>query len=248
MTSLTSGLPRRDTCVQPRLSFPPTVTFLRSVDDQMPIVCLRCRAVRSGSGARLRGRCSRQRSLCRRPCACAGLAEAEQVEDRADVAEEGVVTLAGEDLHAARRIDDRFRDGRLVVLDVEEAEQPRTDVVRRRRPLGERLAVPCDRERLARVAEEERARGRPEAERVRDVRPAVPGPVDLDVVAGAGRERVPVGARRGVFRAGSSWTRSSGCWACRGCGTRRDPCCLLSDPRRSAEPRGDWMPCPCPRG
>ncbi len=39
MTSLISGLPRRDTCVQPRLSFPPTVTFRRSVDDQMPIVC-----------------------------------------------------------------------------------------------------------------------------------------------------------------------------------------------------------------
>ena len=37
-TSLTSGLPSRDTCVQPRWSLPPTVTFGRSVEAQTPIV------------------------------------------------------------------------------------------------------------------------------------------------------------------------------------------------------------------
>jgi hypothetical protein len=37
-TSLTSGLPIRETCVQPRRSFPLTVTFCRSVEAQTPIV------------------------------------------------------------------------------------------------------------------------------------------------------------------------------------------------------------------
>ena len=40
ITSLMSGSPRRETCVQPGCTLPLTVTFWRSVDDQTPIVWL----------------------------------------------------------------------------------------------------------------------------------------------------------------------------------------------------------------
>ena len=39
-TSLISGLPRRDTCVQPGRTLPFTVTFWRSVEAQTPTVWL----------------------------------------------------------------------------------------------------------------------------------------------------------------------------------------------------------------
>ena len=38
-TSLISGSPRRETCVQPGRTLPFTVAFIRSVDDQTPSVC-----------------------------------------------------------------------------------------------------------------------------------------------------------------------------------------------------------------
>ena len=39
-TSLISGLPRRETCVQPGRTLPFTVTFWRSVEDQTPTTWL----------------------------------------------------------------------------------------------------------------------------------------------------------------------------------------------------------------
>src|SRR4029079_9751528 len=84
------------------------------------------------------------------------LADRDQVEDRADVAEERVVTLAGEDADAVLG-DDRLLGGGLVVLDADEPVEARADVVDRRLAGRERLAVEGRRPRLLRVAEEVRA-------------------------------------------------------------------------------------------
>ena len=67
--------------------------------------------------------------VARRP----GLADGDQVEDGADVGEERIVTLAGEDRDAAA-VDDRLLGRLLVVLDADEPVEARADVVDGRRP------------------------------------------------------------------------------------------------------------------
>ena len=119
------------------------------------------------------------------------LANRDEIEDRADVAEERVVTLARERAPTAGDAHDALRGERTVVRG-----RARADVVRRRRSACDDLRPvprdPRDRERLRGVAEEERAGLRAELEPVRHVRARVPVRVDLEVVARVRRERVPV--------------------------------------------------------
>ena len=195
MTSLTSGLPSRDTCVQPRCELPADGDVLASVEARRRSCCSSpVRSARSGSAARSCGRRSRRRSPCRRPCCPVALAEAEEVEDRTDVAVEGVVTLAGEDRHAVL-LDDRLVHEAPVVREssagrcCSAASCPRT-----RRPV-----VPPHRPLLDRVP-----RGRPgrpcgRSGTRRPVRLAVAVRVDVDLVLRVRRERVVVRAGRGIL-------------------------------------------------
>ena len=122
------------------------------------------------------------------------LADREQVEDVADVAEERIVPLPGEHLAAAG--ERRYRLGRQRVI---VGRRARPDVVGRRRPAGDhaRLATrdACHRVRLRGVAEEERPGLPLELEVVRDVRLPVAVAVDVDVVPRGGREGVVVRPR-----------------------------------------------------
>ena len=123
--------------------------------------------------------------------------ERDEVEDRADVAEERVLALAGEHLPAAVEVEDpRVRERAVVGRPVERHVRPRPDVRRGRQATGDNGSAPlpvhaADRVPLDGLREEERARQVPEPEPVRHVRLGVTVPVDLDRVAGLGREPVP---------------------------------------------------------
>ena len=109
------------------------------------------------------------------------LANCDEIEDRADVAEERIVALPCERLATAGEGDDALRGERAVVRG-----RARPDVVGRGRPAGDDTLLatgdPRDRERLGGVTEEEGAGLRAELEPVRDVRTRVPIGVDLQVV------------------------------------------------------------------
>src|SRR6476646_7972624 len=84
----------------------------------------------------------------------ARLADRDEVEDRTDVREERIVTLAGEDRDAALADDRLFRRG-LVVLDAEECGGSRADVVDRGLAVREAPGVPPHLPRLLGVAQDE---------------------------------------------------------------------------------------------
>ena len=99
ITSLTSGLPSRSTWTQlPELlvTAPRTVVFLRSTEAHTPIVAV----LRVEAGDRHLDRVAVDAVAGEEVLAAAGVARAladrDEIEDRADVAEERVVTLTGE--------------------------------------------------------------------------------------------------------------------------------------------------------
>src|SRR5207249_1487232 len=125
---------------------------------------------------------------------CAGsVPDRDEVERRADVAEERVVALPGEDRRpVGERVD--ALDGEVVIV----RRRPRADVVGRRREAAAddgRLPARDLRHRvlLLGAAEERGRRAGLEAELPRDIRLAVAVAVDVEVVPRARRERVPVG-------------------------------------------------------
>ena len=199
-TSLISGSPRRDTCVQPRCRL--------AVDGDVLAVGGRPDAERVALRVDLRDRdlqgdrvdvVAGQEVLAAAHVARrARLADRDEVEDRADVREERVVTLAGEDADAVLR-DDRLLGSGLVVVDADEPVEARADVVDRGLAGRERLAVLRRDPRLLGVAEEVRAGRRLEAEAVRLIRLPVAVAVDVDVVLGALGERVVVRPSGGIL-------------------------------------------------
>ena len=129
MTSLTSGLPRRLTWTNApelRVCPPRVVTFRRSTEAHTPMVF--AFAFRDAMGTCTANVCTRvagEEVLAAAHVADA-LADRDEVEDRTDVAEERIVTLAGERLRAPtveRR--DRLRDEAAVLRG-----RARPDVVR----------------------------------------------------------------------------------------------------------------------
>ena len=127
------------------------------------------------------------------------VADRDEIEDGADVAEERIVTLACEDGRAVRERVHTLLRQRVVVRS-----RPRADVVGRghqpaaddRRAVSDHLR---DRVALLCAAEEERRRAGLEAEVPADVRLPVAVAVDVDVVPRGRRERVPVRPRGWVL-------------------------------------------------
>ena len=136
------------------------------------------------------------------PAAAAGTraaADRHEVERRADVTEEPVVTLTREDLGAVAEVVDAGHRQRVVVR-----RRARADVVgRREQPVPDdalALAVePCDGVLLLCVLQECDRRAVLEPEPPRQVGLAVPVLVGVDHVPGRRRERVPVRSGGGVF-------------------------------------------------
>ena len=130
------------------------VTLRRSTDDQTPMVPFF--AVRSAPDlhAERVDAVAGEEVLAAAHVASA-LADRDEVEDRADVAEERIVALTGERLAAHGEGDDALRGERAVVRS-----RARPDVVRRGRPAGDDRRLPADdprdRVRLRGVTEEER--------------------------------------------------------------------------------------------
>ena len=168
------------------------------------------------------------------------LPDRDQVEDRPDVAEERIVALTGERLRgAAVEGGDRLRRERVVV-----GGRARADVVRRRRPLRDhrRLATldARDRERLGGVAEEVGTGLRLELEPVDHVRLHVAVRVDLDVVPGSGRERVPVRPRGRILARDHVREQRDRVRLVRAPERVADPSGRRTDPPRSGVPPYGW--------
>ena len=201
MTSLTSGLASRLTWTQSpefRVTAPRTVVFLRV--DRRPHAdraVLRVQARDRHLDGEAVDAVAGEEVLAAAGVARA-LADRDEIEDRADVAEERVVTLTRERHSATCDGGDRLGDERVVVRG-----RARPDVVRRRGAACDdrRLATvdARDRERLRGVAEEVRPGLRLELEAVDDVGSDVAVRVDLEVVPRGRRERVPVRAGRGIL-------------------------------------------------
>ena len=200
-TSLISGLPRRETWTHWFFALPwSTVSFWRSVAAQhadrvvAAVVELRLRDLQRDRVHAVAG--EEVLPASGRAGACSNR---DEIEDRADVGEECIVTLTGECGHAVAQGVDPLGGERRVVRS-----RARADVVRRRlqvRSDDGRMAARHLRDRvgLLGVPEEELPCVTLEPEVVRRVRLRVAVSVDVDAVPRRRAERVVVRPGRGIL-------------------------------------------------